>query len=136
MNYVQGYDLRQKLELREKLVNDFLIGFILITGHSFRSRYHSGLSDLSISLDDRRRQIDDKFSLRLRIRITLRANLEEEHREPCQIPFKSSTEFNVITTDDKAPIRREWDEWDDKMYAQVDWTTEDKANSQAEGKGQ
>ena len=38
----------------------------------------------------------------------------------------------MIATEDEEwepPVRREWDEWEDKVNAQDDWTTEDKANA-------
>ena len=44
-----------------------------------------------------------------------------------------STEFDVIAMDVEKwelPVRWEWDEWEDKVNAQDDWTTEDKANAQ------
>ena len=39
----------------------------------------------------------------------------------------------MIATNDEEwepPVRREWDEWEDKVNAQDTWTTEDKASAQ------
>ena len=61
------------------------------------------------------------------------ANIDESAQSGNRPKVFISTEFDVITTDDEEwepPIRREWDEWDDKVNGQDQWTLEDKTHSQ------
>ena len=111
MNFENGYNFRQKLELREKRVNDFLIRLILITGHIFRSRYHSlesGLSDLSISLDDDKPQVfastTDPDNLADKLG---QVGGSDDAKNNTVNPVESrpkvyfSTKFDIIATDDE-----------------------------------